>query len=44
MLLGNAKLYTIKISISKALMDLYITYDEVILINNVLKEYNEMKE
>ena len=44
MLLGNAKLYTIKIFISKALMDLYITYDEVILINNVLKEYNEMKE
>ena len=44
MLLGKAKLYTIKISTSKALMDLYITYDEVILINNVLKEYNEMKE
>ena len=44
MLLGKAKLYTIKISISKASMDLYITYDEVILINNVLKEYNEMKE
>ena len=44
MLLGKAKLYTIKILISKALMDLYITYDEVILINNVLKEYNEMKE
>ena len=25
-------------------MDLYINYDEVILINNVLREYHEMKE
>ena len=44
MLLGKAKFDTIKILISKALMDLYLNQDEVISINNVLREYNEMKE
>ena len=30
--------------ISKALNDSYINYDEFISINNMLREYNEMKE
>ena len=29
---------------SKALIDSVISHDEFVLINNVLKEYNEMKE
>ena len=30
--------------ISKALNDSYINYDEFVSINNMLREYNEMKE
>ena len=30
--------------ISKALIDLYINHDEFISVNNVVREYNEMKE
>ena len=30
--------------ISEALIDLYISHDEFISINNVLKEYDEIKE
>ena len=30
--------------ISKALIDLYINYDEFVSVNNKLREYNEMKE
>ena len=33
-----------EVLISKALIDSVISYDEFVLINNVLKEYNEMKE
>ena len=29
---------------SKALIDSVVSHDEFVLINNVLKEYNEMKE
>ena len=43
-LLAKVKLNTIKVSIPKALMDSYINHDEFILINNTLREYNEMKE
>ena len=29
---------------SKALIDSYISHDEFVSVNNVLREYNEMKE
>ena len=34
----------IEILISKALIDSYISHDEFVLLNNVLREYYEMKE
>ena len=44
MLLGKDKLNTIEVPISKALIDSYISHDEFVSVNNVLKEYNEMKK
>ena len=35
---------TVEVLISKALIDSVISHDEIFLINNVLKEYNEMKK
>ena len=43
-LLAKSKLISIEVLISKALIYSVIRHDEFILINNVLKEYNEMKE
>ena len=43
MLLGKDKLNTTEVLISKALIDSYISHDELVLINNALREYNEMK-
>ena len=43
-LLGKAKLDTIEVLISKSLIDSYISHDEFALVNNVLREYSEMKE
>ena len=43
-LLGKDKLNTIEVLISKGLIDSYISHDEYFSINNVLKEYYEMKE
>ena len=43
-LLGKTKLETIEVVISKALMDSYISHDNFISVNVVLKEYNEMEE
>ena len=43
-LLAKSKLNSIEVFISKALTDSVISYDEFVLINNMLKEYNEMKE
>ena len=42
--LGKDKLNTIEVLISKALLDSYISHDEFVSVNNVLREYNEMKE
>ena len=42
--LGKVKLNTIEVLISKALIDSYISHDEFVSVNNVLREYNEMKE
>ena len=43
-LLRKDKLNTIEVLISKALIDSYISHDEFVSINNVLREYYEMKE
>ena len=43
-MLAKFKLNSIEVLISKALIDSVISHDEFVLINNVLKEYNKMKE
>ena len=43
-LLARSKLHSIEVLISKALINSVISHDEFVLINNVLKECNEMKE
>ena len=43
-LLGQPKLNRIAILISKALIDSNITSDKFILMNNVLKKYDDMKK
>ena len=44
MLLGKAKLATIAVLIFKALMDSNISHDQFVLVNDILREYSEMKE
>ena len=44
LLLANTKLNTIEILISKAFIDSNISHDEFVLVNNVLKEYDDMEE
>ena len=41
---AKSRLNNIKVLISKALINSIISLDEFVLINNVLKEYREMKE
>ena len=43
-LLGKDKLNTIGVLFSKYLINSYISHDEFISVNNVLREYNEMKK
>ena len=43
-LLAKSKSNSIEVLISKALIDSDISPDEFVLINNVLEEYNKMKE
>ena len=43
-MLAKSKLNTIKVLISKALLGSYFNHDEFVSINNVLREYNEIKE
>ena len=43
-LLAKSKLNNIEVLSSKALIDSIISYDEFVLINNVLKEYDDTKE
>ena len=43
-LLGKSKSNSIEVLVSKALIDSVISYNEFILINNVLREYNKMKQ
>ena len=40
---SKTKLNTIKVLISKSLIESYISHDEFISVNDVLREYNEMK-
>ena len=42
--LGKIKLDTIEVLIFKALIYLYTNHDELVSVNNVLREYDEMKE
>ena len=42
-MLAKSKLNSIEVLISKVLMDSVISHDEFVLLNNVLKEKNEMK-
>ena len=42
MLLGKTKLDIIEVLIFKALIKLYISYDEFVLVN-ILREYNERR-
>ena len=42
--LGKDKLNSIEALISKALIDSHISHDEFFSVNNVLREYYEMKE
>ena len=44
MLLGKDKLNKIEVLISKALIDSYISHDEFVSVNSVLRAYYEMKE
>ena len=43
-LLAKSKLNSIEVLISKVLVNSVISHDEFVLMNNVLKEYNKMKE
>ena len=43
-LLAKSKLNSIELLVSKALIDSVMTHNECVLINNVLKEYNETKQ
>ena len=38
------KLNAIEVLISKSLIDPYIIHDKFVSVNNVIREYNEMKE
>ena len=42
--LGKYKLNTTEVLISKALINSHISHEEFVLVNNLLREFNEMKE
>ena len=44
MLLAKTKLNTIEVLIFKALIELNVSHNKFVLINNVLKEYKDTKE
>ena len=43
-LLGKTKLNSMEVLISEALINAHIIHDEIVLANNVLLEYDDMKE
>ena len=44
MLLAKSNLTSVKVLISKVLIDSNINHDEFVLINNILKEFYDMTE
>ena len=42
--LGKSKSDTAEVLVCKALIDSYISHDEFASVNNILREYNEIKE
>ena len=44
LLSGKDKLNTVEVLISKALIDLYISHDKFVSVNDIFVEYYEMKE
>ena len=44
MLLAKTSLNTTKVWISQAFIDSYVTHSKFVSVNNMLGEYNEMKE
>ena len=42
--LPRTKINTIEVLISKDLINSYISHDEVVLVNNLLREYDNIKE
>ena len=42
--MAKTKLDIIEVLVSRALMDSYISHDEFVLVNSVLKVYDDMKE
>ena len=43
-MLAKTKFNRIEVLISKALIDLYISHDEFVLVNKVLREYDDMEK
>ena len=43
MVLGKDKLNTLEVLISKTLVDSYVSHEEFVSVNDVLREYYEMK-
>ena len=43
-LLGKDKINTFEVIISKSLINSYVSHNEFVLVNNVLREFNEMKK
>ena len=43
-MLVKSKLNSVEVLVSKALIDSNISHDEFVLINDMLKEYGDMKE
>ena len=43
MFFGKDKLNTFEVLILKTLIDSYISHDKFVSVNNVLREYNDMK-
>ena len=43
-MLGKSKLDAVEVPTSKSLIDSYISHDEFVSVNNMLRKYNEMEE
>ena len=43
-LLGKDKINTFEVIIFKSLINSYVSHNEFVLVNNVLREFNEMKK